>query len=750
MAEFPEQVGPYRMVRVVGRGGMAVVYLARQPALARDVAVKELARVVASDPALAQRFILEARVSGSLNHPNVVTVYDFLEQDGVPYIAMEYLERGSLRPFIGKLSLAQAAGVLEGLLAALSHAESMRIVHRDVKPENLLVTAEGGIKIADFGIAKALQKVATEEMLTPAGATVGTPAYMAPEQAMASEIGPWTDLYQSGIVAYELLAGAIPFRADESPVAVMMQHINDPLPPLPEGTDPALDAWVRRMVAKDPGARFRSAATAWEEFEEIVIRLAGPLWRRGARLADPEPTREQSLPLSPAPFTWREPTPRPAPPPPSTQPPAIVTPRPAPPPSPPPAAEYRTFQRADTPSPGAAAQPAPAPPADAAPPPVEPPPPVAPPPVEPPPPAEPPAVETPPPAAEPTVGWRISAPATEADTAVLRPSSPPRRRRFIVPILVLGVLVVAAVAAVLLSGGDGDGTPTPTATRTATASPARLAAARFPVGDKPDGVALGAGAAWVAVSGQGRLVRVDQATGKTVAVDVGSNPDSVAFDGDSVWVSVTGTDEVVEVSAQAQPQVRRHIGVGSRPEGLDVSSRAVWVANSGDGSVSQIVKSSGTVNTVRNVAAQPVDVAIGAGAVWVAGSGDGRVVRIDGGKRTVAAAVPVGPNPRALAIVGNDVWAISAGDGSARSIDGQTNTTDHNVQVGGRPADVATDGRRLWITDSRGDRVVELDAATGKVVDRMTVSGQPLGVAVDARAVWATAFAADEVARLSR
>src|SRR3954464_2024700 len=180
MAEIPEQVGPYRIVSEVGRGGMAVVYLARQPALARDVAVKELAPGGTTDPALARRFLLEARVSGSLNHPNVVTVYDFLEHDGVPYIAMEYVERGSLRPVIGKRSLAQAAGVLEGLLAALSHAESMRIVHRDVKPENLLVTAEGGIKIADFGIAKALQQVATEEMLTPAGATAREPAVLLP------------------------------------------------------------------------------------------------------------------------------------------------------------------------------------------------------------------------------------------------------------------------------------------------------------------------------------------------------------------------------------------------------------------------------------------------------------------------------------------------------------------------------------------------------------------------------------------
>jgi serine/threonine protein kinase len=771
MEEFPEQVGPYRIVRVLGRGGMAVVYLARQPALARDVAVKELARVVASDPSLAQRFIREARVAGSLNHPNVVTVYDFLEHDGVPYIAMEYLERGSLRPFVGKLSLAQAAGVLEGLLAALSHAEAMGIVHRDVKPENLLVTAEGGIKIADFGIAKAVQQVATEEMLTPAGATVGTPAYMAPEQAMASGIGPWTDLYQSGIVAFELLSGAVPFCADETPIAVMMQHISDPLPPLPEGTDPALDAWVRTMVAKDPGERFPSAAVAWEELEEIVIRLAGPLWRRGARLADPEPTREQSMPLSPAPFTWHEPTPPPPPattPPPTTPtPPTIITPRPAPPPPPPPPpttpAEplrapgvepppaspdvpsdgdagsergYRTYRPVPLPSPPAQTPP-PRPPEAAATPPASPPPPAELPPDETPPPAEPPP--------EPAVAWRVSAPSrdaadTAAMTAPMRQSTPPRWRPFVLPIVVLGLLVVAAVAAVVLSGGD-DGGPEATVTRTA--------GNRFPVGDKPDGVALGAGAAWVALSGEGKLARVDQDTGKSIKVDVGKNPDSVVFDGDSVWVSVTDADQVVQVSADAQPKVIRKIDVGLRPEGLDVSSRAVWVANSGDGSVSQVVKASGTVNTVPDVASQPVDVAIGAGAVWVAGS-NGRVVRIDGGKLTFAGAVDVGPNPRALAIIGQHVWAISAGDGHARSIDSDTNTIDADVDVGGRPADIATDGRHLWVTDSRRDRVSELDPAAGRVVGTETVRGRPLGVAADDRAVWATAFDAGVVARLTR
>ena len=173
---------------------------------------------------------------------------------------MEYVDGGSLRHWVGRMSLAQTAGALEGLLAGLSHAESMGIVHRDIKPENLLVTADGAVKIADFGIAKAYQQVATEEMLTPAGATVGTPTYMAPEQAMAQELGPWTDLYQAGIVAYELIAGrvAVPRRTGE-PVRVMMQHINEPVPPLPEGTDPALERWVRQHARQGSVRRARRA-----------------------------------------------------------------------------------------------------------------------------------------------------------------------------------------------------------------------------------------------------------------------------------------------------------------------------------------------------------------------------------------------------------------------------------------------------------------------------------------------------------
>ena len=173
MPDVMRTVGRYEILREVGRGGMALVYLARQTDLDRFVALKELAAFHASDPSFAQRFLRESRVAGSLSHPNIVTVHDYFEHAGTPYIAMEYVERGSLRPYVPQLTLAQVGGVLEGLLAGLAHAEQHGIVHRDLKPENLMVTADGRVKIADFGIAKATNQLQTGAFLTATGTTVG-------------------------------------------------------------------------------------------------------------------------------------------------------------------------------------------------------------------------------------------------------------------------------------------------------------------------------------------------------------------------------------------------------------------------------------------------------------------------------------------------------------------------------------------------------------------------------------------------
>lgn len=306
MEDVLKRVGRYDLLEVVGRGGAAVVYLARQRDLQRPVALKELAPYQAADTSFAGRFVEESRLAGKMNHANVVTVHEYFVEAEVPYIAMEYLPNGSLRNYIGEISLAQIAGVLEGVLAGLSHGEGHGVVHRDLKPENLLVTGDGRVKIADFGVARAYNQAQTRAVVTVAGTTIGTPTYMSPEQALGAEMTAATDLYSLGVVAWELLTCRVPFEDNDNPVAVLYRHVHEPVPSAREfvpDLDPGIDAWLVKMLAKAPEERFQSADDAWFELEEVMLELLGPRWRREARLPVGEQAgRRDDATLTPAEF----------------------------------------------------------------------------------------------------------------------------------------------------------------------------------------------------------------------------------------------------------------------------------------------------------------------------------------------------------------------------------------------------------------------------------------------------------------
>jgi len=307
VARTGDRIGTYEIVRLIARGEGAAVYEAYEPELDRLVALKEL-DLPSSDPAQVERFIDDLRASAGLDHPNIVTGLDCFESGGVPYIAREYLPRGSLRPWVGRLSPAQIFGIVESILAALAYAEKRDVTHGDLKPENVLITRAGEIKIADFGVGRAYR--AASGAIPESGIVIGTPTYMAPEQAMAQPIGPYTDLYALGVMTHEMYSGTPPFQG-ESAISVIYKHVSEP-PPALTGVDPRLTAWVAWLLEKDPKARPAGAPEAWHELEPTIVDLLGPYWRDDARLPEimedgveraqnPEPAWEPEPAPAPAP-----------------------------------------------------------------------------------------------------------------------------------------------------------------------------------------------------------------------------------------------------------------------------------------------------------------------------------------------------------------------------------------------------------------------------------------------------------------
>jgi serine/threonine protein kinase len=300
-------LGEYRIIAQIARGATASVYKAYQPKLNRHVAIKVLSPLYAEDADFRERFTREAKAVAQLDHPNILPVYDFDQQGDLVYIVTQYVDTGSLADLATEpMPLDQAVKILDQVASALSYAHSRGIVHRDVKPANILLGQENWVLLTDFGLVKMLEEPAT---ITQPGSGMGTPAYIAPEQATGESVSPRSDIYALAATVYQMITGRVPFEG-ETAVTVTLKHINEPVTPpgkIARGLPSAVDEVIVRGMAKSPDDRYVSAEEFAAAFRQAAI---------GSGSARAVPARRADAPLRVARRRKREVAPATPPPPP--------------------------------------------------------------------------------------------------------------------------------------------------------------------------------------------------------------------------------------------------------------------------------------------------------------------------------------------------------------------------------------------------------------------------------------------------
>jgi YVTN family beta-propeller protein len=775
------QIPGYRDLRLIGRGGFAEVYAAVQPAFGdRSVAVKVLT-IDSLDQGTQDRFERECHAAGRISwHPNVVNVYDAgITDEGRPYLVMEHMQRGTLSDLTtqGGIAWEEAVALTVPMAGALEAAHRAGTLHRDVKPQNIMVGLMDEPKLTDFGIARVEGSSATSSR------TMQATLAHAPPEALDGKSSVAGDVYSLASTMFELLAGKPAFVEpdDESITPIIARLVSQPVPDLRIQRVPdEIATVVEQAMQKDPAHRPPTAQAFGEALQRAAeglgerpvrmvvsvdrVQPTGPVPGAGAAAAaggavaasatptgagpPVEPGTLPPVEPSATPFDPYAPAPDPEPAPisaPYTPPPLpAVEPEPAPEPSAP-ASEAAAHDPSATVHLDVAdvhAATADAPPEPAAPP------------VE----LLPPVESTPPapPPPEPAPGGHGPY------------AAPPKQTRGVPKVLlVVGVVVVIALLAggvfVLLGGddegGDGSddtaeqgdaGTGTSDADTEDTAGladPASLSAASIPIGEAPLGVAVSDGQVFVADLNADTVTVLDDATGEVVGpLPVAGRPRRVATAADDgVWVTLATTNEVAKVNQDGEGQ---RLPVGGDPIGVAEGFGSVWVVNGADASLSRISASTQELEqTLPNVAQDPRQVATGEGAVWVSDAEGNAVVRIDPETNAVTDTIALEGEPIGITVGDGSVWVTTSAGNTTVRIDPETNTVTDTFTVGELPVSVAVGAGAAWVADQGGDTVSRIDLASGEVTT-IAAGVQPSGVAVGDTSVWVTNMGDGTVSRI--